>query len=231
MKIEGIKIIAFDADDTLWVNEPHYQYCEEMFTEIIRPFAPGFDVRKELIKTDIQNVDVYGYGVKGFLLSMIETALRISGNDLRPEVINEIITLGKSLYSIPLELLDGVEEVLKDLKSSYKLVLATKGDLLDQQRKLRLSGLSCYFESIEVMSEKKEEDYLNILRKENTSSEHFLMVGNSIKSDIIPVLNIGSWAVHVPFHVTWEHEKTEKPANSERLAEIKCLSELRDILL
>ncbi len=230
MKIKGIKVIAFDADDTLWVNEPYYQHCEERFTEIIMPFAPGIEVRKELIKTDIQNVGIYGYGVKGFILSMIETALRIS-DELPPEVISEIITLGKSIYSMPIELLDGVEETLKDLKTSYKLILATKGDLLDQQRKLRISGLTEYFESIEVMSEKKEEDYMNLLKKENTLPGHFLMVGNSIKSDIIPVLNIGAWAVHIPFHVTWEHEKTEKPCNSEKFSEIKCLSELKEMLL
>jgi len=231
MKHIGITTVAFDADDTLWVNEPYYQYCEERFTEIINPLVTGKDVRKELVATDIQNVGMYGYGIKGFMLSMIETAIRITDGKVDADVISEIIHLGKKLYAMPIELLDGAEDIIKELKKSYRLVLATKGDLLDQQRKLKQSGLEEYFDHIEVMSEKKEEDYLRLLKNCNEKAENFMMVGNSLKSDIIPVLNIGGYATHVPFHVTWEHEKTDKPEKCERFSEIERIMMLKEILL
>jgi len=226
----SIRVIAFDADDTLWVNEPHYQKCEELFCELTSPFAPGIEIRKELIKTDIHNVDMYGYGAKGFMLSMIETALRITENRISPEVINKIIVMGQELLMQPVDLLEGVENTLKTLYQDFRLVLATKGDLLDQQRKLKKSGLAKYFSHIEVMSNKNEEDYNELLLKINVPAENFLMVGNSVKSDILPVIAIGAWAVHIPYDITWEHEKVEIPQNLNKLTKINVISDILKIL-
>ena len=226
MKNSKIDVIAFDADDTLWVNEPHYQACEENFCDILSEFAPEVEIRKELIKTDIANVDLYGYGAKGFMLSMIETAIRITNSKVPNEVISKIIAMGHELLNQPVELLEGVKETLKALKPFYRLVLATKGDLLDQQRKLMKSGLEEYFSHIEIMSNKEIDNYVQLLINVNVSPERFVMVGNSVKSDILPVIKIGAWAVHIPYSVTWEHEKVEIIENHKKIHIINNLTEL-----
>ena len=165
------------------------------------------ELSSELFKTEIENLDLYGYGVKAYILSMIEAALKISNGTLKIEVVEKIINLGKDLLQKPLECLDGVEETLRALQGKYKLVVATKGDLKDQRRKLHDSGLGRYFHHIEVMSDKKQKDYLDLISRLEIEKESFLMIGNSLKSDVLPVLEIGGYAVHVPFHTTWEHEK------------------------
>jgi putative hydrolase of the HAD superfamily len=147
--------------------------------------------------------------MKGFILSMIETAIRISDKKISVEVVEKIINHGKDLLEKPVELIDGVEEVLKAMQGKYKLVCATKGDLLDQHRKLHKSGLGHYFHHIEIMSEKKEADYEKLIKRLDVKAEQFLMIGNSLKSDALPVINIGGHAIHVPFHITWEHETIE----------------------
>jgi putative hydrolase of the HAD superfamily len=202
-----IKYIAFDADDTLWINEPYFQQTEQKFCALLDDFMPHHSLSKELLQTEIANLPLYGYGVKGFTLSMIETAIQITGGSLSVKVIAQIINLGKELLEKPIELLDGVEKVLSELKGRYRLVVATKGDLLDQERKLQKSGLAHFFHHIEIMSDKKEADYLKLIKHLDIEPSDFLMVGNSVKSDILPVLNIGGYAFHVPFHTTWEHEK------------------------
>lgn len=206
MNFKNVKIIAFDADDTLWVNEPYYQECEKIFCKLLENYLPSTKISEELLKTEIQNIDLYGYGAKGFMLSMIETAIRITNNNVSIVSINEIIKLGKELIERPIELLGNTENILSCLKKSYKLILATKGDLLDQQRKLKKSGLFHLFDHIEIMSDKKESDYIDLLRKLELVPSDFLMIGNSIKSDIIPVLAIGGHAIYIPFHTTWQHE-------------------------
>ncbi|PKP22527.1 MAG: HAD family hydrolase [Bacteroidetes bacterium HGW-Bacteroidetes-21] len=230
MNTSSIKVIAFDADDTLWVNEPYYQASEKKFEEILSTYAPGCEARKELVKTDIQNVDIYGYGVKGFVLSMIETALRLTDHNIPQPVIHDLINLGKDMLQMPIELLDGVEATLNNLKGRYRLILATKGDLLDQQRKLKKSGLIDCFDHIEIMSDKQEADYTDLLRRLKILPEQFMMIGNSIKSDILPVLAIGGLAVHIPYHVLWEHEKVEKPASSDRFAEVATIEDVLTLL-
>ncbi len=204
--MKTIKVIGFDADDTLWVNEPYYQETEKQFCELLSDFLPAKVLSKELFKTEMDNLELYGYGAKGFMLSMIETALRISNQQLNPELIDEIIRLGKELLEKPIVLLDGVQEVLDKLRKNYKLIVATKGDLLDQERKLSKSGLSNYFHHIEIMSDKKAEDYSKVLAHLDCVPDQFLMIGNSLKSDILPVLELGGHAIHVPFHTTWAHE-------------------------
>ncbi|OYU81481.1 MAG: HAD family hydrolase [Flavobacterium sp. BFFFF1] len=204
-----IKVIAFDADDTLWVNEPYFQETEEKFCELLAPYLSRHTLSQELFKTEIANLRLYGYGIKGYILSMIEAALEISNNTISNEIISKIIVYGKELLEKPIELLDGVEEVLEILNPKYKIVVATKGDLLDQRRKLHNSGLGKYFHHIEVMSDKQEKDYADLVTRLDIHPSEFLMIGNSLKSDVLPVLGIGGHAIHIPFHTTWAHEKID----------------------
>jgi len=228
--MKKINVVAFDADDTLWVNEPNYQDTENVFCELLSKYLPKESVSKELFKTEMENLALYGYGAKGFMLSMIETMTRITNNSAEPELVHKIIHLGKELIKKPVELLDGVKEVLTNLNGTYRLVVATKGDLLDQERKLSSSGLENYFHHIEIMSDKKTKDYSKLLKSIDCEPENFLMVGNSLKSDIIPVLELGASAVHVPFHTTWAHEHLETKIDNPGFFEAKSISELLQIL-
>ncbi|MEM0932621.1 MAG: HAD family hydrolase [Bacteroidota bacterium] len=202
----GIKVIGFDADDTLWVNETYFRETEERFAELLEGYETKNKIDQELFKMEMANLELYGYGVKGFMLSMIESALDLSNGTIRQQTISEIISLGKRMISHPVELLDGVVEVLEKLKDTYRLIVLTKGDLLDQERKLEKSGLSQYFHHVEVLSDKKESNYKNLLDHLDIDINQFLMIGNSLKSDILPILNLGAQAVHIPFHTTWAHE-------------------------
>jgi len=205
----NIKVIAFDADDTLWVNEPYFQETEEKFCELLAPYLSRHTLSQELFKTEIANLRLYGYGIKGYILSMIEAALLISNNTIGNEAIAKILQYGKELLEKPIELIDGVEETLQALQERFKLVVATKGDLLDQRRKLHNSGLGKYFHHIEVMSDKQERDYLDLVKRLEIAASEFLMIGNSLKSDVLPVLGIGGHAIHIPFHTTWAHERVD----------------------
>ncbi|MFI5162923.1 MAG: HAD family hydrolase [Sphingobacteriales bacterium] len=225
-----IKIIAFDADDTLWVNEPYFQNTEKKFCGLLEEFLPQQDLSRELLKIEIANLALYGYGIKGYILSMIEAALKVTDNTLSVEAIKKIIGFGKDLLNEPIELLENVEDVLKALKGHYRLVVATKGDLLDQERKLKKSGLSHYFHHIEVMSEKGEDDYRKLIRHLDIKPEQFMMIGNSIKSDIIPVLNVGGYAIHVPYHTTWAHEHVETKLEHENFRQAEHLKEVLGML-
>lgn len=221
-----IKVIAFDADDTLWVNEPYFQETEEKFCELLAPYLSRHTLSQELFKTEIDNLKLYGYGIKGYILSMIEAALKISNGTISTEVIEKIIQYGKELLERPIELLDGVEETLESLTSNYKLVVATKGDLLDQRRKLHNSGLGKYFHHIEVMSDKQEIDYKDLVKRLEIDASEFLMVGNSLKSDVLPVLGIGGHAIHIPFHTTWAHEKIDHKVEHERMKSMENIAEV-----
>ncbi|MBC7606833.1 MAG: HAD family hydrolase [Burkholderiales bacterium] len=222
-----IKVIAFDADDTLWVNEPYFQETEQKFCELLSPYLSRHTLSQELFKTEIDNLRLYGYGIKGYILSMIEAALKISNHTISNEVIAKIIMYGKELLEKPIELLEGVEETLEALKGSYKLVVATKGDLLDQRRKLHNSGLGTFFHHIEVMSDKQETDYSDLVKRLDIKPEEFLMIGNSLKSDVLPVLGIGGHAIYIPFHTTWAHEKIEHTVEHNR---IKSMEKIADVL-
>jgi putative hydrolase of the HAD superfamily len=224
-------VICFDADDTLWVNEPYFQEAEGRFAALLEDFLPHHSVSRELLQTEIANLPIYGYGVKAFMLSMVETALRISANTLRPESIHQIISIGRDLLDRPIELLEGVEETLGALKGHYRLVVATKGDLLDQERKLEKSGLAPYFHHIEIMSEKREGDYAKLLRHLDIPAERFMMVGNSLKSDVLPVLALGGHGVHVPYHTTWAAEKVEFEVEHANFRQVAHLREVLSFLL
>ena len=202
-----IKVIAFDADDTLWVNEPYFQETEAKFCALLEDYLPHHTVSQELFKTEMANLELYGYGIKAFMLSMIETINKITEGRARLSLVEKVIELGKEMLDKPVELLDGVEDVLQKLNGDYRLVMATKGDLLDQERKLIKSGLEMHFHHIEILSQKRQEDYTKLIAHLDCRAEEFLMIGNSLKSDILPVLNLGGHAIHVPFHTTWVHEE------------------------
>lgn len=222
-----IKVIAFDADDTLWVNEPYFKETETAFCRLLENYLPHHTVGRVLLQTEIKNLSLYGYGIKGFMLSMIETALEVTEGTMPATAVQRIIELGKELLARPIELLDGVEDVLLQLKGRYRLVVATKGDLLDQERKLKASGIEHHFHHIEIMSEKAEGDYKKLIKHLDVAPEEFMMIGNSLKSDVLPVLSLGGHAVHVPYHTTWAHETIEH--NVEH-SNFKSLEHMREIL-
>jgi putative hydrolase of the HAD superfamily len=225
---KSIKVIGFDADDTLWVNETFFRNAELEFARLLSPYETANKIDQELFKKEMDNLEMYGYGVKAFVLSMVESAIEISNGSISNDTLSKILDIGKSMINQPVELLDGVEEVLKALSKKYRLILATKGDLLDQERKLEKSGLTDYFHHIEVLSDKKEANYSKLLNHLDINPSEFLMIGNSLKSDILPLVNIKAHAIHVPFHTTWAHEQvTEEETNGKAY---KTVSSLRDIL-
>lgn len=226
-----IKVIAFDADDTLWVNETYFREAEEEFAKLLSKYETKNKIDQELFKTEIKNLAIYGYGIKGFVLSMIECALELSNYKIKPTVIEKIVDIGKDMLEKPIELLDGVEEVLKKLQGNYKLIVATKGDLLDQERKLEKSNLLKYFHHIEVMSDKKTKDYKKIIRHLDIEPKEILMVGNSLKSDVLPLLKIGASAIHIPFHTTWVHEEValEEQQNTDFIT-LRNIKELLTVI-
>ncbi|MBT8306759.1 MAG: HAD family hydrolase [Maribacter sp.] len=225
-----IKVIGFDADDTLWVNETYFRETEEKFADLLEGFETKNKIDQELFKKEMDNLELYGYGIKGFMLSMIESALELSNNEVSQATIHEILNLGKRMIDHPVELLDGVKEVLKELGDKYRLIVLTKGDLLDQERKLEKSSLSKYFHHVEVLSDKKEENYKNLLDHLEIEVDEFLMIGNSLKSDVLPILNIGAKAVHVPFHTTWQHEQVSIKNQDFDYLKINGLKEILDYL-
>ncbi len=228
--MEKLKFIAFDADDTLWINEPYYRETEKAFCEMLKDYMPCDEAAKQLLNTEVGNIPLYGYGGKSFILSKIETIIKITNGKASMDFIQRAIDLGKELLSKPVIVLDGVEDVLKELSQKYKLILATKGDLLDQQRKLTESGLQKYFFQVEVMSDKKVADYSKILNKLDCKSEELLMIGNSIKSDILPLLELGAKAIHIPFHTTWAHEEVDTIIENDRFTELESIIDILNLI-
>lgn len=228
--MKHIKVIAFDADDTLWVNEPYFREAEEKFCEMIKDYLPKEEAYRELFKTEVNNLPLYGYGVKGFTLSMIEAIMNITEMKGDLHLVEQAMAIGREILGKPVILLDGVEQTLKLLNGDYRLVMATKGDLLDQERKLLKSGLAKHFHHIEIMSNKHKEDYQKLIRHLDCKPSEFLMVGNSLKSDIVPVLQAGGSAVHVPYHTTWEHETIDYQIEHENYFQAENLAELIPLL-
>ena len=227
----NLKVIAFDADDTLFVNEPYFQETEQKFCALMSDYLSNQGLSQELFKTEIANLDLYGYGIKGYILSMIEAAMKISNNTISLEIIEKIIVYGKELLQKPIEILDGVEDTLQVLKGKYKLIVATKGDLKDQQSKLHRSGLGHYFHHIEVMADKQELNYHKLLTRLEIQPSEFFMIGNSLKSDVLPVLGIGGYAVHIPFHTTWEHEKINHKVEHPNFYSFDKITDVLDLLV
>ena len=229
--IENIKIIGFDADDTLWQNETIFKNAQARFYLLLKDFASKEDTAAQLYKTEIANLPLYGYGVKAFTLSLLETALKISGGKLPAQTVEQILLLCRQMLKEPVVMLDGVEHTLKTLYKKYNLIVATKGDLLDQQRKLNKSGIHKYLHHIEIMSEKDIKGYKQLIKSLNIKPQEFLMVGNSLKSDILPVLEIGGKAIYVPFFETWQHEQTDQtPPQDGNFFEVQKITDILKII-
>jgi putative hydrolase of the HAD superfamily len=221
-------VIGFDADDTLWVNETYFREAELEFAKLLAAYETANTIDQELFKMEMKNLPLYGYGVKGFVLSMVEMALELSNYNVSNKTIDDILKIGKDMINKPVELLEGVEDVLKKLSLNYKLILVTKGDLLDQERKLEKSGLLDYFHHIEVLSDKQEANYSKLLNHLDIKPSEFLMIGNSLKSDILPLVNIKAKAIHIPFHTTWLHEQVNE--NESKNKDYKTVNSLLDVL-
>ncbi len=224
------KIIAFDADDTLWHNEPYFDEAQERFCQLFQDYASNQEILGLILNHQVKNLPLYGFGIKAFTLSMIETALELTNHQISGKGIEKIIAIGKDLLQKPVELLPNVENVLKQLQNKYKLVVATKGDLKDQHRKLHDSGIGHYFHHIEVLSDKTEVDYEKMLNRLDCKAKDFLMIGNSLKSDVLPILNLGGFAIHVPYHTTWEYEKIDFEIEHQNFLAFKNIENILTIL-
>ncbi|HCQ14027.1 HAD family hydrolase [Flavobacterium sp.] len=225
------KIIAFDADDTLWHNEPYFDEAQAKFCELFADYASKQEILQLILSHQVKNLPLYGFGIKAFTLSMIDAALELTNHQISGQGIQKIIDIGRDLLQKPVELLPEVEDVLQQLKGKYKLVVSTKGDLKDQHRKLHDSGIGHYFHHIEVMSDKKELDYEKMLLRLDIKPEDFIMIGNSLKSDVLPVLNIGGHGYHIAYHTTWEYEKIDFEIQHENFKSLEKITDVLPILL
>jgi putative hydrolase of the HAD superfamily len=226
-----IKIIGFDADDTLWRNEDIFEHAHVRYRSLLAQYHPAAEVDRVLYATEMKNIPLYGYGVKGFTLSCVETAITLTQGRVSSAEIAEILATGREMLAHPVELLAGVAEVVPGLARDFRLLLITKGDLHHQERKVAESGLAAHFHAIEILSEKDAASYERVLRRHGVALNEFAMVGNSLKSDILPVLELGGAGVHVPYHLTWQHERAERvPATQPRFRQIATLADLPPVL-
>lgn len=229
--VSMIDIIAFDGDDTLWHNETIYARAEKRFQELLAPYGGDDGAVDALFETEMANLPTYGYGLKSFALSMIETAIRVTSGRIAGRDILQIIDLVKEMKQIPVQLLDGVAEVIPALSASHTLMIVTKGDLFDQETKVARSGLAPYFAHVEIVADKKADVYRALLAKHQIEPQRFLMVGNSLRSDVLPVLEVGAHAVHIPYHVTWAHEAvTLQPGEAGGYVELEHIGLLPELL-
>jgi putative hydrolase of the HAD superfamily len=230
MTIRPLSVIGFDADDTLWQNEHYYKLTEASFRDLLAEFAEGEHVSERLLEAERRNLAHYGFGIKGFTLSMIETALEVTEGRVPTQVIGQILSIGRDLLSHPVECLPHARDALEALCGHYFLVLITKGDLFDQERKLAQSGLGDYFDAVEIVSDKSATTYRRIFGKHGEGPERAMMIGNSLKSDVVPALAAGAWGVFVPHELTWILEHVEKPVEAPRFREIKSLGDLKPLI-
>ncbi|MDM9626505.1 HAD family hydrolase [Rhizobium sp. S152] len=230
MTTRTLTTIGFDADDTLWQNEQFYRLTEEHFTELLSDFAEGPHISQRLLEAEKRNLQHYGFGIKGFTLSMIETAIEITEGTVPASVIASILDTGRDLLSHPVETLPHVQETLEALSEHYLLVLITKGDLFDQERKLAQSGLGDFFHAVEIVSDKSAVTYRRIFSKVGGGPERAMMVGNSLKSDIVPAIAAGSYGVFVPHELTWVLEHVDEPKDAPRFRKIEHLGELGAVI-
>lgn len=226
-----IRFIGFDADDTLWHNENIFDRAQERYRQLLARHHPPAEVNRALFATEMRNLRLYGYGVKGFMLSAIETAIELTQGTISAQEIREILATGQDMLAHPVELLPGVPEVVPGLARDFRLLIITKGDLRDQERKVSESGLATHFHAVEILSEKDGAAYQRVLRRHGVAPEEFVMVGNSLKSDILPVLDLGGAGVHIPYHLTWQHEHIEEaPQNQARFRRVERIGELPPLL-
>ena len=205
-----IKVLAFDGDDTLWHNETHFELTQGEFRDLIKRHVPDVDVGARLFATEMANLKLYGYGIKSFTLSMLETAIAITEGRIPAADLEVILGWGKRMLQEPTELLDGVVETLREMAGRFTLLVITKGDLFDQESKLARSGLAELFSAVEILSDKNVDSYRKVLSRRGVAAADFVMVGNSLRSDVVPVVEMGGRAVHIPYHLTWDHEQVEE---------------------
>ncbi len=230
MSNRPVSVIGFDADDTLWQNEQYYKLTESHFRDLLADYAEGDHVSDRLLEAEKRNLAHYGFGIKGFTLSMIETALEITEGRAPSSVISEILAIGRDLLTHPVECLPHARDALEALAGRYFLVLITKGDLFDQERKLAQSGLGDYFDAVEIVSDKTATTYRRIFGKHGEGPERSMMIGNSLKSDVVPAIAAGAWGVFVPHELTWVLEHVEKPAEAPRFREIPDLGHVPELV-
>ena len=229
--MKHIEVIAFDADDTLWHNESLFTITQDKYKKLLAKYHSEEWIESRLFDTETENIKHFGYGVKGFTLSMIETSIELSEGRISGAEIMQIIDFAKEMLRSPIELLEGVEETIKSLSQTHDLMIITKGDLFDQESKIARSGLAEYFSKIEIVKEKDDECYQKILAKYNIDVSKFLMVGNALKSDILPVLRIGGAAVHIPYHTTWAREiVADEELKNYKFLQLKVMNELAELL-
>ncbi len=222
--------IGFDADDTLWHNERVFRLTEQRFAALLGDHAPAEDVSRRLLEAERRNLRLYGYGIKGFTLSMIETALEVTGGKVPAAAIREILDAGRDMMSHPVEVFPQVRETLEALRQAYRIILITKGDLFDQERKLAASGLAELFHAVEIVSDKDAAIYRRLFARHGDGAERAMMVGNSVKSDIVPAIDAGGWGVHVPYHITWALEHAEAPLDHPRFRRVTHVAEIARLL-
>lgn len=225
-----VTTVALDGDDTLWHSETLYAVTSQQFAELLAPWLGGRDADAALLVTEQRNLRLFGYGVKGFMLSMIETAIEISGGEVTAKEIQQVIDWGKEMLAHPVELLEGVRETIDELADRYRLVLVTKGDLFHQETKVAESGLAERFWRVEIVGEKDEATYERILLDHRIEPGQFVMVGNSVRSDVLPVLALGARAVHIPYQVTWTHEAAEPPTAHDGYWAVERFADLPTLL-
>jgi putative hydrolase of the HAD superfamily len=226
-----IEVIGFDADDTLWHSETLYYRVQQEFQALLVPYCGDDGVMDELYETEMGNLPYWGYGIKGFTLSMIETAIRVTGGEIGAQQIQKIIELAKEMKGAPVHLLPHVAEVVPALSESHRLMLITKGDLFDQEAKIASSGLASHFDYVEIVTDKTPNVYRTLLEKHRIEPRCFLMVGNSIRSDILPVVALGARAVHIPYPITWVHEAVPvKGGEASGYVELEHIGLLPDLI-
>lgn len=228
--MSGLSTIGFDADDTLWQNETFFRMTEQRFTELLSGHGAHEVISARLLEAERRNLRFYGFGVKGFTLSMIETAVEVTNGEVPASVIAEILSFGRQMLQNPVETLPGVRETLDALAGRYRILLITKGDLFDQERKLAQSGLGDYFSAVEIVSDKTADTYRRIFSRHGDGPERAMMVGNSLKSDVVPAIRAGSWGVYVPHELTWVLEHEEAPEQDPRFRRITDLGQLPGLL-
>lgn len=222
----SITTVGLDADDTLWHNETIFRLTHQRFVELLAEFGDEVVIEKKLAETEKRNLRAYGYGVKGFTLSMIETAIELTDGRVGTAAIREILAAGREMLTLPVEALPGVPEALDELAGRYRLVLITKGDLMHQENKVAASGLGDLFAAVEIVSEKDANTYRQVFERHGTGPQEAVMVGNSMRSDILPALAAGSYAALIPYPLVWAHEAAEAPAGHPRYAELGSIAEL-----
>lgn len=227
---QNLTTIAFDADDTLWQNERFFKLTQERFAELLRDYVEGSHLMDHLLAAEKRNLGHYGFGIKGFTLSMIETAIDVTDGKVPAHVISELIAAGREMLRHPIELLPHARDAVEEIAASHRVLLITKGDLLDQERKLAQSGLGELFDGVEIVSDKTPDAYAQIFDRHGDGAARSLMAGNSLRSDVNPVLQAGGWGVYVPHELTWDYEEDASPTDAPRFRQVQDLSQLADLV-